>query len=107
MDVGTIPFDVENPTAYYAAPNKLWEYLSQGVNVVSTPIPEVLAYSSLLKVAIARSEEEYVAALKKVNRERNARNHDQNRVMTYLKRRSWSATAEKIREIIYGLVRGK
>lgn len=29
LSVGTIPFNIKNPTAYYAAPNKLWEYLSQ------------------------------------------------------------------------------
>jgi glycosyltransferase involved in cell wall biosynthesis len=105
MDVGTIPFDVKNPTAYYAAPNKLWEYLSQGVNVVSTPIPEAMAYSSLLN--IAGSEDEYVAVLKKIKREENAGSHSQDEIMTYLKRRTWSASAEKIRKIIYSLVRGK
>ena len=66
MDVVTIPFDVKNPTAYYAAPNKLWEYLSQGVNVVSTPIPETLVYNSLLN--ISKSETEYVAVLKNVKK---------------------------------------
>ncbi len=105
MDVGTIPFDVKNPTAYYAAPNKLWEYLSQGVNVVSTPIPEALAYSSLLN--IAGSEDEYVTALNKAEREKNMRNHGQNEVRAYLKKRAWSASAEKVRGIMYGLVRGK
>jgi glycosyltransferase involved in cell wall biosynthesis len=98
MDVGTIPFDVKNPTAYYAAPNKLWEYLSQGVNVVSTPIPEALLYSSLLNMA--GSEDEYVAALKKVKREENARNCRRNKVVIYLKRRTWSVSAEKIKKII-------
>jgi len=42
LDVGTIPFDVTNPTAYYSAPNKIWEYSSQMKPVVSTPIPEAL-----------------------------------------------------------------
>jgi glycosyltransferase involved in cell wall biosynthesis len=105
MDVGTIPFDVKNPTAYYAAPNKLWEYLSQGVNVVSTPILEALAYRSLLNIAV--SEDEYVAVLKRVKREGNARNCGQSGVMVYLRKRTWSASAEKIRKIIYGLVCGK
>jgi len=62
LDIGTIPFDAENPTAYYAAPNKLWEYLSQGASVVATPIPEALAYRNL--VYIARTEEEYVAIIR-------------------------------------------
>jgi glycosyltransferase involved in cell wall biosynthesis len=96
MDVGTIPFDVKNPTAYYAAPNKLWEYLSQGVDVVSTPIPEALAYKSLLN--IATSEDEYMTALKRVEKGANARNR--NDVMAHLRRRMWNASAEKYRKII-------
>jgi len=102
MDIGTIPFNVKNPTAYYAAPNKLWEYLSQGVNVVSTPIPEALAYSSL--VNIAKSDDEYVAALKKAERGKNARNNFQNNVEAYLKKRTWNTSAEKIKEIIHSMV---
>jgi len=103
LNVGTIPFDVKNPTAYYAAPNKLWEYLSQGVNVVSTPIPEAIAYSSLLN--IARSEDEYVAALKKAEKERNTTNCRLNKVEKYLEKRMWNASAEKIKKIVYSLVR--
>jgi glycosyltransferase involved in cell wall biosynthesis len=107
-DVGTIPFDVMNPTAYYAAPNKLWEYLSQGVNVVSTPIPEALSYSSLLN--IAGSEDEYVTVLNKAEKEKSTRNRGQNEVnevRVYLKKRTWSASAERIRGIIYDLVGDK
>jgi len=105
MDIGTIPFDAKNPTAYYAAPNKLWEYLSQGVNVVSTPIPEALVYRSLLN--IVASEDEYMAVLKKVKRKGNARNRYQNGIVAYLRRRTWNASAEKIKKIIYDLVQGK
>jgi hypothetical protein len=95
MDIGTIPFDAKNPTAYYAAPNKLWEYLSQGVNVVSTPIPEALVYRSLLN--IVASEDKYMAVLKKVKRKGNARNRYQNGIVAYLRRRTWNASAEKIK----------
>jgi glycosyltransferase involved in cell wall biosynthesis len=105
MDVGTIPFDVKNPTAYYAAPNKLWEYLSQGVRVVSTPIPEALAYRSLLD--IAGSEKGYISALKRTERKKKAGNYCQSNVEAYLKRRVWSASAEKVKEIIYTLVYDK
>lgn len=52
FDVGTIPFDVLNPTAYYAAPNKMWEYLSQKRPVISTPIPEVLRNSDCVLTAL-------------------------------------------------------
>jgi len=43
LDIGTIPFDVYDPTAYYSAPNKLWEYFSQMRSVVATPIPEIMS----------------------------------------------------------------
>jgi glycosyltransferase involved in cell wall biosynthesis len=108
MDVGTIPFDVKNPTAYYAAPNKLWEYLSQGVDMVSTPIPEALAYKSLLH--IVASEDGYVAVLKKVKMVKgtvNTRKRGQDEIMEHLKGRTWRASAEKTREIICSLVHGK
>jgi glycosyltransferase involved in cell wall biosynthesis len=108
MDVGTIPFDVKNPTAYYAAPNKLWEYLSQGVDVVSTPIPEALAYKSLLH--IVESEDGYVAVLKKIKMVKgtvNTRKRGQDEIMIHLKGRTWRASAEKTREIICSLVHGK
>jgi len=52
LDVGTIPFDVLNSTAYYAAPNKMWEYLSQKKPVLSTPIPEALNNSDCVLTAL-------------------------------------------------------
>jgi len=105
MDVGTIPFDVKNPTAYYAAPNKLWEYLSQGVDVASTPIPEVLAYKGLLYVV--KDENDYVTALKEVEKAKRERTHEQGRekIIEHLMKRMWRASAEKFKEIILGLVR--
>jgi len=102
MDVGTIPFDVNNPTAYYAAPNKLWEYLSQEVDVFSTPIPEALAYRGLLN--IVKSEEEYIAALKKVKEKKNVASNYRNNIREYLEKRTWSASAKKTKEIIQNLV---
>jgi glycosyltransferase involved in cell wall biosynthesis len=101
MDVGTIPFDVKNPTSYYAAPNKLWEYLSQGVKVVSTPIPEALAYRGLLD--IVESENEYVVALMRAKEEENVVDNSQDDVRNYLEKRTWSSSAEKFREIICDL----
>jgi len=50
---------------------------------------------------------EYVAVLKKVKREVNVRSQGRDWVIAYLKRHMWSASAEKIRKIIYGLVCGK
>lgn len=59
FDVGTIPFDVLNPTAYYAAPNKMWEYLSQKKPVISTPIPEALSNSDCVLTALTPEDYAY------------------------------------------------
>jgi len=56
LDVGTIPFDILNPTAYYAAPNKMWEYLSQQKPVIAAPIPEVLKNSDSMLLASVQLE---------------------------------------------------
>lgn len=101
MDIGVIPFDIRNPTAYYAAPNKLWEYLSQGVNVVSTPIPEALAYKHL--VNIVWSEEDYVATIKNTRR-RTSVEKDYREIRQYIETRTWDKSAERFKEIINSLV---
>ncbi|MEM0235469.1 glycosyltransferase [Thermofilum sp.] len=101
MDIGVIPFDVRNPTAYYAAPNKLWEYLSQGVNVISTPIPEALAYKHL--VDIVWSEEDYVATVKNT-RKRMSVGKDYREIRRYIEMRTWNKSAECFKEIINSLV---
>ena len=68
MDIGTIPFDTRNPTAYYAAPNKLWEYLSQEIMIISTPIPEILLYRKY--IIIAKNNTDYINILIKVQKDR-------------------------------------
>ena len=104
MDLGAIPFDVENPTAYYAAPNKMWEYLSQGVDIVSTPIPEVMAHRDL--VNIVRSKEDYIAVLKRKAKKREWGDHNRS-VVEYVKRRTWSSSAERTKWVIRKVLREK
>jgi len=101
MDIGVIPFDVRNLTAYYAAPNKLWEYLSQGVNVISTPIPEALAYKHMID--IAWSEEDYIAILRDARRKISVEK-DYREIRRYIEMRTWSKSAERFKEIINNLV---
>lgn len=50
FDVGLIPFKV-NELTYAVNPIKLREYLSAGLPVVSTPMPEVQLYDLLVEVA--------------------------------------------------------
>jgi glycosyltransferase involved in cell wall biosynthesis len=61
FNVGTIPFNANDPTAYYAAPNKMWEYFSQMKPVISAPIPEALNNDDC--VLTASTPEEYCKQL--------------------------------------------
>jgi glycosyltransferase involved in cell wall biosynthesis len=56
FDVGTIPFDVSNETAYYSAPNKMWEYLSQRKPVFCSPIPEALYNSDCVLTTLTAKD---------------------------------------------------
>jgi nucleoside-diphosphate-sugar epimerase/glycosyltransferase involved in cell wall biosynthesis len=59
FDVGLIPYRL-NERMKYVNPLKLREYLSAGVPVVSTAVPEVLRYAHVAHVA--HSPEEFLAA---------------------------------------------
>jgi len=103
IDVGITPFKVSNPTAFYAAPNKMWEYLSQGVVVASTPIPEALAYRNL--VTITRSVEDYVNTMKNVEVLRESLKRLKPEVKKLINTRTWSRSAEKMRNILRKVVK--
>ena len=96
MNIGTIPFNVRNPTAYYAAPNKLWEYLSQGVSVVATPIPEVLLFRDLIN--IATSVNEYVDIM--TSFEMNGEYERTTKIKQLISVRTWRRSANKFKELL-------
>lgn len=98
IDVGIIPFKVSNPIAFYAAPNKMWEYLSQGVVVASTPIPEALAHRNL--VTITRSVEDYVSTIKNVEVLRENLKRLKPEVKRLINTRTWSRSTEKMKNIL-------
>ena len=60
FDVGMIPYVIDERMTF-VNPLKLREYLSAGVPVVSTPVPEVIRYAERCRVA--GSPEAFVAAL--------------------------------------------
>lgn len=60
FDVGLIPYVISERMTY-VNPIKLREYLSAGVPVVSTPVPEVMRYPHLC--AIARTADELESAI--------------------------------------------
>lgn len=60
FDVGMIPYRIEERMAF-VNPLKLREYLSAGLPVVSTPVPEVVRYSHMCR--IAATPDAFVTAL--------------------------------------------
>nr|HEX4312917.1 glycosyltransferase [Kofleriaceae bacterium] len=62
FDVGLIPYRIDERMTY-VNPLKMREYLSAGVPVVSTPVPEVVRYGHL--VSIARDAPEFIAAIER------------------------------------------
>ena len=50
FDVGMIPYRIDERMTF-VNPLKLREYLSAGVPVVSTPVPEVVRYSHMCRIA--------------------------------------------------------
>jgi glycosyltransferase involved in cell wall biosynthesis len=105
MDLATIPFDVENPTAFYAAPNKLWEYLSQGTPVATTPIPEIIAYKHIKKVYIVRTAQDYAKAIELAGKDREKVVHPE--VNQMLKTRLWQNSTQKLKQILKSLYKDR
>jgi glycosyltransferase involved in cell wall biosynthesis len=60
FDVGMIPYRIEERMTF-VNPLKLREYLSAGVPVVSTPVPEVVRYAHMCQIAATPSD--FVAAI--------------------------------------------
>ncbi len=90
FDVGLIPFKV-NDLTYAVNPIKLREYLSAGLPVVSTPMPEVQLYDLLVEIAdtadgFHRSIE---ACLNNSENDRAAR-------VTAMSRETWDIKLEEI-----------
>lgn len=98
IDVGLIPFNVFNPTAYYAAPNKLWEYLSQKRPVISSPIPETLANldSVLLSITAEDYAKTYSQVIQKIPSVRESVDIGYNKALTY----TWDSSAKHFGKLV-------
>jgi glycosyltransferase involved in cell wall biosynthesis len=63
FDVGMIPYRIDERMAF-VNPLKLREYLSAGLPVVSTAVPEVMRYANLCE--IATTPDDFIAAIERV-----------------------------------------
>jgi len=95
INIATIPFNPRNPTAYYAAPNKLWEYLSQEVPLAATPIPETTAHKHLLH--LVHSADDYYEVIV-----RYAKGHIKlpTNIHKLLQKRMWANSVMKMKDVI-------
>ena len=66
FDVGIIPYKIDERMTF-VNPLKMREYLSAGLPVVSTPVPEVKRYAQMC--AIAGTADEFVAAIERALKE--------------------------------------
>ena len=95
FDVGMIPYRIDERMTF-VNPLKLREYLSTGLPVVSTPVPEVARFSKHARVA--STADEFVAACEAALREtsdaeRRARSEA-------MKSETWSARVQQVAQTI-------
>ena len=90
FDVGIIPYRIDERMAF-VNPLKLREYLSAGVPVVSTPVPEVVRYAHLARVASTGPE--FVTAVEAALRDGRATRAARSAAM---KDETWSARVAQV-----------
>ena len=102
FDVGLIPYRISERMTY-VNPIKLREYLSAGVPVVSTPVPEVMRYPHLCTVAdgLDGFERAVIAALADGG---EARRRERSRAM---QSETWSARVAEVSRIVDELAQTK
>jgi hypothetical protein len=98
FDVATIPF-VINDITLATSPLKLFEYFSAGVPVVTTPMPECVAFP---EVRIAATADEFVAALVAA-RESGRSAAVRERLRELGRANTWAARARQIMGVVAGV----
>jgi UDP-galactopyranose mutase len=99
-DVAVMPFAL-NESTRYISPTKTPEFLAAGRPVVSTPITDVVrTYGDSGLVRIARTPEEFVAALEATLAERDKREPWLARVDRLLDEMSWDKTWTQMKELL-------
>jgi glycosyltransferase involved in cell wall biosynthesis len=102
MDICTIPFNHNHPTAYYSAPNKLLEYFAVGKTVISTPIPEVVRLAKSC-ANFALTTEDYVAVFKDYARNIDAYREKAKQGKQLAKQMTWSKMARRYETLLYAV----
>ncbi|AKU98440.1 Glycosyltransferase SypN [Labilithrix luteola] len=102
MDVGIIPYRIDERMKF-VNPIKLREYLSAGLPVVSTAVPEVRRYAHCC--AIAETGDEYVAAIERALAEDSAAKRRER--STSMAAETWPNRVASIAHIVDGAAKTK
>ena len=103
-DIGMLPFAI-NESTRFISPTKTPEYLAAGLQVISTPIADVVSpYGETKLVQIADSCEAFVAAAERaIQRLRSTARLSQ--VDEFLKHNSWDITWSRMAELVAAAVK--
>jgi glycosyltransferase involved in cell wall biosynthesis len=99
FDVGLIPYRIDNRMPF-VNPLKLREYLSAGLPVVSTPVPEVEKFPEVAR--IAKTPEEFVTAVEQALRDPVSRAHRSDA----MRNETWSARVAKVAATVDSILEG-
>ena len=102
MDLCVIPFDHTHPTAYFSAPNKLWEYLAVGRPVITTPVPDVLVQAGQY-VNVAVSSQDYLKIIEDYIREPDKYDQKACGAKQIIRKRTWTRIAQKYEQLLMSL----
>ena len=99
MDVCTIPFDPNNPTAYYSAPNKLWEYLALEKPVITTSIPAIIIQAGQF-INVADTSKDYVQILEDYIHDPDKYKEKIRAVQQVIRSNNWNIISEKYENLL-------
>jgi glycosyltransferase involved in cell wall biosynthesis len=100
FDVGLIPYRIDE-RMQFVNPLKLREYLSAGLPVVSTPVPEVQRYPELAR--IAATPDEFIAAVEAALAERTTRAARSAAMIG----ETWAARVARVEATLSTILKGK
>ena len=99
MDVCTIPFNLDSPTAYYSAPNKLLEYLALEKVVISAFLPEIVLTAKPF-VNFAVTSKEYVDIIEDYLRDRGRYLEKAKKGRSFAMQLTWAKVAAEYENLL-------